>query len=185
MSRWKGETWDCRTPSTYTDVLGMWPAIYKHCLGNQQPSGGTVRKNKERVKWGDKGRTPDPCIRGSGGKAGVGGDTNICLSENKNSLIWLYKVSEKKSLKGIYHQNSHFFKNCIFCPSWCGTVDWAPASELKGHRFHPPSGHMPGLWARAPVGGVWGATNQLSCFSRTWMFLSLSSSFPSPISKNK
>ena len=37
-------------------------------------------------------------------------------------------------------------------PGWCGSVDWAPACEPKGHQFDSQLGHMPGLWARSPVG---------------------------------
>ena len=44
--------------------------------------------------------------------------------------------------------------------AWCGSVDWEP----KGHRFDSQSGHMPGLRARSPVGGVWEATTH-RCFS--------------------
>ena len=60
-------------------------------------------------------------------------------------------------------------------PSWL--------EVLKGHRFDSQSGHMPGLWAGFPVGGVREATDR--CFSCTSMFLSLFSSLPSPLSKDK
>ena len=40
----------------------------------------------------------------------------------------------------------------------CGSVDGAPACKPKGHRFDSHSGHMPGLWARSPVGGAQEAT---------------------------
>ena len=49
-------------------------------------------------------------------------------------------------------------------PHWCGSVDWVPACEPKGHQFNSLSGHMPGLWARYPVGGTWEATTHW-CFS--------------------
>ena len=39
-------------------------------------------------------------------------------------------------------------------PGWCGSVDWVPTCEPKGLRFDSQSGHMPGLRARSPVGGV-------------------------------
>ena len=45
-------------------------------------------------------------------------------------------------------------------PGWCGPVDGVPACKLKSCWFDSQSGHMPGLWARSPVGGVWEATNQ-------------------------
>ena len=54
-------------------------------------------------------------------------------------------------------------------PGWCGSVDCTPACEPKGWWFDSQSGHMPGLWVRSPE----------------LMFLSLSFSLPSPLSKNK
>ena len=62
-------------------------------------------------------------------------------------------------------------------PGWCGSVDQARACEPKGHQFNSQSGHMPGLWARSPVGDTQEAT--------TLMLVSLSSFLPSPLSKNK
>ena len=41
---------------------------------------------------------------------------------------------------------------------WCGSVDWAPVCELKGFWFDSQLGHMTGLWATFPVGGMWEAT---------------------------
>ena len=64
---------------------------------------------------------------------------------------------------------------------WCGSGIWAPACELKGRQFDSRSEHMPGLWARFPGGGVRGTTSP--CFSHTSVFLSLSFSLPSPLSK--
>ena len=51
--------------------------------------------------------------------------------------------------------------------------------ELKGHGFDSQSGHMPGLRARSPAGGVWEAT-----YCCIWCF---SPSLPPslPLSKNK
>ena len=66
---------------------------------------------------------------------------------------------------------------------WYGSVDWVLAYEPKGRWFYSQSGHMPGLRARSPVEGVWEAADW--CFSHTSMFLSLSFSLPSPLSKNK
>ena len=48
-------------------------------------------------------------------------------------------------------------------PGWCGSVDWARCKP-KGHWFNSRSGHMPGLQARSPVGGMWEATTHW-CFS--------------------
>ena len=61
-------------------------------------------------------------------------------------------------------------------PGWCGSVDWAPACEQKGHQFDSQSGHMPGLQARSPVGGAREAPHA---------DVSLPFSLPSPLSKNK
>ena len=57
----------------------------------------------------------------------------------------------------IDHFKLHF-KVAGLSPGWCGSVDWMLACEPKGHQFDPQSGHMPGLWARSPVGGMWEAT---------------------------
>ena len=57
------------------------------------------------------------------------------------------------------------------------------AYKPRGHWFNSWSGHMPGLWARSPVGGMQVATSQ--CFSLTSVFLSLSFSLPPLSHKNK
>ena len=57
------------------------------------------------------------------------------------------------------------------CPGWCGSVDWVPACEPNSGRFDSQSGHMPGLQARSPVGGMQETTTH-------WCF---SPSFPSPL----
>ena len=49
-------------------------------------------------------------------------------------------------------------------PGWCGSVDWVPACKPKGRWFDSQSGHMPGLWARSPVGGAREETTHW-CFS--------------------
>ena len=54
-------------------------------------------------------------------------------------------------------------KNCVNGPSWCSSVDWAQACERKGCWFNSQSGHMPGLQARSPVGGMQEATTHW-CF---------------------
>ena len=68
-------------------------------------------------------------------------------------------------------------------PGRRGSVDWVPVGKLKGRRFDSQSGHMPGLWARSAVGGLREAADL--CVSHTSMFLSLSFSFSTPLSKNK
>ena len=49
-------------------------------------------------------------------------------------------------------------KTFHFGPGWCGSVDWVPTCEPKGHGFNSHSGHKPGLQARSPVEGVREAT---------------------------
>ena len=61
-----------------------------------------------------------------------------------------------------------------------GVAQWIEHGPMnQSYRFNSQSGHMPGLWARSPVGGMWEVGNN------TLMFLSLSFSFPSHLSKNK
>ena len=72
-------------------------------------------------------------------------------------------------------------KKTRFSPGWYGLVDWVPACIPKGHQFSSRAGHMPGLRARSPAGGVWEATDR--CISHTSMFLSLSFSLPFCLSK--
>ena len=52
-----------------------------------------------------------------------------------------------------------FFKNHFRSTGWCGSADWVLACEPKGCPFDSQSGHMPGLWARSPVRGMWEATD--------------------------
>ena len=54
-------------------------------------------------------------------------------------------------------------KTVPLSPGWCGSVDWAPACEPSGCQFDSQSGHMPGLLARSPAGGLWEGTDR--CFS--------------------
>ena len=49
-------------------------------------------------------------------------------------------------------------ENYKYGPDWCGSADWEPASEPKGHGFDSPSRLMPGLQASSLVGGIKGAT---------------------------
>ena len=65
---------------------------------------------------------------------------------------------------------------------WCGSVGWASAHKEKGRWFDFQSGHVPGLRARSPVGGVREATYW--CFSYTSKFASISFSLPYRLSKN-
>ena len=40
------------------------------------------------------------------------------------------------------------------CPGCCGSVDWVLACKLRDYHFNSLLGHVPGLWARSPVGGM-------------------------------
>ena len=93
----------------------------------------------------------------------------------------------RPALNPLHHtsQGWNFFLFCfsflnnvlLFMPGWCDSVDWVLTCEPKGHWFDSQSGHMPGLWARSPVGGTREATTHW-CFSPSF-------SFPSPLSENK
>ena len=39
-------------------------------------------------------------------------------------------------------------------PGWCGSVDWVLACEPKCHWLDSQSGHVPGLQAGSPAGGM-------------------------------
>ena len=58
-----------------------------------------------------------------------------------------------------------------------GLVGWVLTCEPKGYWFNSQSGHMPGLWARSPVGGIRETTNYIL------MFLSLSPSLALSLKK--
>ena len=47
---------------------------------------------------------------------------------------------------------------CYNCPDLCGSVDWVLACKPKGRWFDSQSEHLPGMWARSPVEGMWEAT---------------------------
>ena len=66
----------------------------------------------------------------------------------------------------------------LFHPSCCSLVDWVPDYELKCCQFYSLLGHMPGLRARSPFGGMEEATNR--CF-----FPSLFPSLPLFLKINK
>ena len=76
-----------------------------------------------------------------------------------------YLLSDNKGCTGGMRgwRKEILFKS-IYGPGWFGLLDWMPACEPRGHRFDSQSRHMPGLWDRPPVGGVWEATTHW-CFS--------------------
>ena len=65
---------------------------------------------------------------------------------------------------GFQPRTTLFQSPSNFYLGWRGSVDWVPACEPKGHWFYSQSGHMPGLQARSPVGGMGEATTH-ECFS--------------------
>ena len=67
-----------------------------------------------------------------------------------------------------------------------GMAQWTgrwPVKQKVTHRLHSRSGHTHGLRAWSPGGVKPEATDQ--CISHTLMFVSLSFSLPSPVSKSK
>ena len=74
-------------------------------------------------------------------------------------LLWLLLFSGQN----LEILCSVFNIKCITSPSWCGSVDWVLACELKGCWFNSQSGHMPGLQTRSPFGAVQEATTHW-CF---------------------
>ena len=95
---------------------------------------------------------------------------NVNLLSSIIHMLNLYKAIIKNEA----------FRKFQYCPDWCGSVGWVLhcKPEVAGMM-----GHVPGLWARSPVRGMLEATD--GCFSHTLMFLSLSFSFPYPLSRNK
>ena len=66
-------------------------------------------------------------------------------------------------------------------PGQCGSVGWSVIPEAKSHGFDFWSGHMLRLWVWSLLGYIWEAIDR--CFSLSLMFLSLSLSIPTPLSK--
>ena len=64
----------------------------------------------------------------------------------------------------------------------CGSVGWSIILQTKSHWFDSQSGHMPGLWARSPVGGMQEANDW--CFSSS-LSLSISISLKIKINLQK
>ena len=82
----------------------------------------------------------------------------------------MMKMRRRKKEKE-WEEKKMAVKKYRYSPNWCGSVGWALSSKLKGHQFDSQSGHMPGLPARSPRSHS--------------MFLSLSFSFPSPLSRDR
>ena len=94
----------------------------------------------------------------------------VCLflsKINEDILGWGFKkffYNTPRDIQGVIQVTSK-----ASCPGWCGSVDWEPACEPMSHQPDSQLGHMPGLWARSPVGGMPDTDVPL----------------PSPLSKNK
>ena len=88
----------------------------------------------------------------------------------------MYKIIQEHKARDPIYDFCFKFKNGKFSSGWCGSVDWALACEPKSRQFNSQSGHMPGLRARSPGGGVREATTH---------FLSLSPSPPLSLKTNK
>ena len=73
---------------------------------------------------------------------------------------------------------SSFFLYQIFYLGWCSLVDWVWACEAQGRRFDSQSRAHVWVASQVPSRGHVRGNHLL-------MFLSLSFSFPSPLSKNK
>ena len=108
---------------------------------------------------------------------------------SNNSLVQLHQglcsgIGPLTNVANLFKSLSKLWnplKNYSQSPGWCGSMDWALACKLKGCWFNSQSGHMPGLWARCPVGGTWEATTYW-CFSFS---PSLSASLPRCLQLNK
>ena len=95
-----------------------------------------------------------------------------------------HPAAEGKDKVSLWARLSYFLHKYLtglnFHP---GSVYWVLACEPKDNWFDSQLGYMPGFWARSPTGDMWEAT--CWCISYTSMFLSLSFSLPSHLSKNK
>ena len=87
-------------------------------------------------------------------------------------LLESWRKAHWESWSVPYDTGWQHFYNKRGSPSWYGSVGWVPACEPKGHQCNSQPGHMPGLWARSPIRGMWEATTH-------WRFSpSLSPSLP-------
>ena len=76
-----------------------------------------------------------------------------------------------------------FIKKTV-SPEWYGSVGWASSHKAKGCRFNSWSGHMPGLWVRAPYGACT-RSNQLMFLSHVDVSLPLPPSLSFVLKINK
>ena len=121
----------------------------------------------------------------------------IKIPEGK-SMCWVNWGCWRFSSRWYWLQPSHnpvylpmalLMVSPIHClPNWkekrtvrAAVAQWIeqPAWEPEGCSLDSQSGHMAGLWARCPDGGMWEATGW--CISCTYTFLPLSFTLPSPL----
>ena len=76
-------------------------------------------------------------------------------------------------LSGLFVSLLLSFKSSLCNPDWHGSVGSASSHGLKCRQFGPQSEHVPGLWARPPVGACVGSN--WSVFLSQLTFLSPSS----------
>ena len=106
--------------------------------------------------------------------------TDDCCWEAKPQ--WIEEVLWKMvvlPLNFSFNPHSRTFFHCFF--GALTSVAQLVGRKMKGYQFNSWSGHLPGVWVWSWSGLIWVATDR--CFSLTLMFLSLSFSFPSPLSK--
>ena len=143
----------------------MWMKMY----GSHGQQGLQTREDQLPCKWiarfrmgWDVNRVRDAFSGSSLLKALRGWQRGSCLSLVTRVSFWglLNREVNWKNISGWMFVRS----NTWDCSGWCGSVDWGQAWEQKGCWFDSRSGHMPGLQARSPVGGVREATTHW-CFS--------------------
>ena len=105
----------------------------------------------------------------------------VCLCKIIKLYTYDTHVYVYRFLNVCYHSIQMLWK---VSPGCCGSVDWALAFKPKSHWFDSQSGHMPGFWARSPIGGVWEAADWRS-MSLSYTNVSLPLLLPPPLSKNK
>ena len=80
----------------------------------------------------------------------------------------------------LHHFHKHCTQNCVCCSDWCGSVGWVSSLRAKGCWFDSPLGHIPRLrdWSLVAA-----CTRGNQSMFLTSVFLSISLSLPSPLSK--
>ena len=156
-------------------VHGQLITVTSHLHSNKRYS--QMRDQQRRMcAWGmGKGLARDMRSFLWGGGSGSGMETRG-QCERRHFTCTLRSVELNSSHNGKINISPPLLKTDS--PGWCGSVDRAPACGPKDRWFDSQSGHMPGLWARSLV---WGHVRG----NHTLLFLSLSFSLLSPLSRNK